>query len=74
MGALQVLNLVLDRLRAILHLKELGLTLAEIALLLSECDHGVLAESDRARAAQKSLMPEGSEMPVPQGLVVARID
>ncbi len=74
MDALQVLNLVLDRLRAILHLKELGLTLAEIALLLSDCDHGVLAEADRARAAQKSLMPEGSEMPVPQGMVVARID
>lgn len=34
----------LDRLRAILHLKELGLTLAEIALLLSDRDHGVLDE------------------------------
>lgn len=30
----------LDRLRVILHLKELGLTLAEIALLLSDRDHG----------------------------------
>ena len=34
----------LDRLRAILHLKELGLTLAEIALLLSDRDHGILDE------------------------------
>ena len=34
----------LDRLRAILHLKELGLTLAEIALLLSDRDQGVLDE------------------------------
>ena len=34
----------LDRLRVILHLKELGLTLAEIALLLSDRDHGVLDE------------------------------
>jgi MerR family copper efflux transcriptional regulator len=32
----------LDRLRAILHLKELGLTLAEISLLLSDRDQGVL--------------------------------
>ena len=32
----------LDRLRAILHLKELGLTLAEIALLLFDRDQGVL--------------------------------
>ena len=31
-----------DRLRVILHLKELGLTLAEIALLLSDRDQGVL--------------------------------
>lgn len=34
----------LDRLRAILHLKELGLTLAEIALLLFDRDQGVLDE------------------------------
>ena len=34
----------LDRLRVILHLKELGLTLAEIALLLSDRDQGVLDE------------------------------
>ena len=34
----------LDRLRAILHLKELGLTLAEIALLLSDRDQGALDE------------------------------
>jgi len=32
----------LDRLKAILHLKELGFTLAEIALLLSERDNGEL--------------------------------
>ena len=31
-----------DRLRVILHLKELGLTLAEISLLLSDRDQGVL--------------------------------
>ena len=34
----------LDRLRAIRHLKELSLTLAEIALLLSNCDQGILDE------------------------------
>jgi MerR family copper efflux transcriptional regulator len=34
----------LDRLRVILHLKELGLTLAEIALLLSDRDQGALDE------------------------------
>ncbi|MBY0409485.1 MAG: MerR family transcriptional regulator [Burkholderiaceae bacterium] len=34
----------LDRLRVILHLKALGLTLAEIALLLSDRDRGVLDE------------------------------
>ena len=34
----------LDRLSVILHLKELGLTLAEIALLLSDRDQGVLDE------------------------------
>jgi DNA-binding transcriptional MerR regulator len=33
-----------DRLRVILNLKELGLTLAEIALLLSDRDHGILDE------------------------------
>jgi DNA-binding transcriptional MerR regulator len=31
-----------DRLKAIRHLKDLGFTLAEIALLLSERDHGTL--------------------------------
>ena len=31
-----------DRLKAIRHLKDLGFTLAEIALLLSERDHGML--------------------------------
>jgi DNA-binding transcriptional MerR regulator len=34
----------LDRLKAIMHLKELGFTLAEIALLLAERDHGELDE------------------------------
>ena len=31
---------MLDRLKTIMHLKELGFTLAEIALLLSDRDHG----------------------------------
>lgn len=35
---------MLDRLKAIMHLKELGFTLAEIALLLAERDHGELDE------------------------------
>ena len=43
-GYRQYGNETLDRLRAILHLKQLGLTLAEIALLLSDRDHGVLDE------------------------------
>jgi len=34
----------IDRLKAIMHLKELGFTLAEIALLLSERDQGELDE------------------------------
>ena len=34
----------LDRLKAIRHLKELGFTLADIALLLSDRDHGRLDE------------------------------
>ena len=34
----------LDRLRVILHLKQLGLTLAEIALLMSNRDQGALDE------------------------------
>ena len=34
----------LNRLKAIMHLKELGFTLAEIALLLAERDHGELDE------------------------------
>jgi MerR family copper efflux transcriptional regulator len=33
-----------DRLRVILHLKELGFTLAEISLLLSDRDQGILDE------------------------------
>ena len=37
---------MLDRLKTIMHLKELGFTLAEIALLLSERDHGEI--DDRA--------------------------
>jgi DNA-binding transcriptional MerR regulator len=43
----------LDRLRAILHLKELGLTLAEIALLLSDRDQGVLDEQAIQRLARE---------------------
>ncbi len=45
----------LDRLRAILHLKELGLTLAEIALLLSDRDQGVLDEQALQRLAGEVL-------------------
>ena len=48
----------LDRLRVILHLKELGLTLAEIALLLSDRDQGVLDEQavQRLDALQPGLV------------------
>ena len=45
----------LDRLRAILHLKELGLTLGEIALLLSDRDQGVLDEPAIQRLAREVL-------------------
>ncbi len=45
----------LDRLRAILHLKELGLKLAEIALLLSDRDHGVLDEQAIQQLAEEVL-------------------
>jgi DNA-binding transcriptional MerR regulator len=45
----------LDRLRVILHLKELGLTLAEIALLLSDRDHGVLDDQAIQRLAGNML-------------------
>ena len=45
----------LDRLRVILHLKELGLTLAEIALLLSDRDQGVLDEQAVLRLAGEVL-------------------
>jgi MerR family transcriptional regulator, copper efflux regulator len=45
----------LDRLRVILHLKELGLTLAEIALLLSDRDQGVLDEQSIQRMATELL-------------------
>ncbi len=45
----------LDRLRAILHLKELGLTLTEIALLLSDLDQGVLDEQAVQRLAREVL-------------------
>ncbi len=41
----------LDRLRTILHLKELGLTLREIAMLLSDRDRGVLDEQGMQRLA-----------------------
>lgn len=49
----------LDRLKAIRHLKDLGFTLAEIALLLSERDHGMLDAPALERLA---------------GAVVAKID
>ncbi len=45
----------LDRLRVILHLKELGLTLTEIALLLSDRDQGVLDEQAVQRLAGEVL-------------------
>lgn len=45
----------LDRLRVILHLKELGLTLAEIALLLSDRDQGVVDEQAVQRLAGEVL-------------------
>lgn len=41
----------LERLKAIRHLKDLGFTLAEIALLLSERDHGALDAPALARLA-----------------------
>ena len=41
----------LDRLRAILHLKELGFTLNEIAMLLSDRDQGILDEQGMQRLA-----------------------
>lgn len=45
----------LDRLRVILHLKELSLTLAEIALLLSDRDQGALDEQAVQRLAREVL-------------------
>jgi DNA-binding transcriptional MerR regulator len=45
----------LDRLRAILHLKELGFTLADIALLLSDRDQGELDEPAIQRLAGEVL-------------------
>jgi MerR family transcriptional regulator, copper efflux regulator len=45
----------LDRLRAILHLKELSLTLAEIALLLADRDQGALDEQAVQRLAREVL-------------------
>ena len=41
----------LDRLKVILHLKDLGLTLTEIALLLSDRDKGILDEQAVKRMA-----------------------
>jgi MerR family copper efflux transcriptional regulator len=46
----------LDRLRAILHLKELGLTLAEIALLLCNRDQGALDEQAVQQLAREVLI------------------
>ena len=45
----------LDRLKAIMHLKELGFTLAEVALLLSDRDRGVLDEPAIQQLAGKVL-------------------
>ena len=44
-----------DRLKAIMHLKELGFTLAEIALLLSDRDQGELDEQAIVRLAGEVL-------------------
>ena len=44
-----------DRLKAIMHLKELGFTLAEIALLLSDRDQGELDEQAIGRLAGEAL-------------------
>ena len=44
-----------DRLKVILHLKELGLTLAEIALLMADRDRGVLDEQSMQGLAQDLL-------------------
>ena len=44
-----------DRLKAIQHLKELGFTLAEIALLLSDRDQGELDEQAIGRLAGEAL-------------------
>lgn len=46
---------MLDRLKTIMHLKELGFTLAEIALLLSERDHGEIDEQTIQRLAGEVL-------------------
>lgn len=45
----------LDRLKAIMHLKELGFTLADIALLLSERDQGAVDEAAIQRLAGELL-------------------
>jgi MerR family transcriptional regulator, copper efflux regulator len=45
----------LDRLKAIMHLKTLGFTLAEIAMLLSERDHGALDQPALERLAGEVL-------------------
>jgi MerR family transcriptional regulator, copper efflux regulator len=45
----------LDRLKAIMHLKALGFTLAEIALLLADRDHGELDEPAIQRLAGELL-------------------
>lgn len=50
-GYRQYGNDTLDRLKAIMHLKELGFTLADIALLLSERDQGALDEPAIQRLA-----------------------
>jgi DNA-binding transcriptional MerR regulator len=45
----------IDRLKVIFHLKELGLTLAEIALLLADRDQGVLDEKALQQLASNVL-------------------
>ena len=50
-GDQEVVTNTLDRLKAIMHLKELGFTLAEIALLLSDRDNGELDAQAMVRLA-----------------------
>lgn len=61
----------LDRLKAIMHLKELGFTLAEIALLLSDRDHGVLDEQLAPAAPTPSPAAQPLQRPKPTAQAAA---